>query len=139
METEKKIGALLSSTEYANTVLAIQLIEHVLSMSLHEYLLQRPLIFQSFKWGDKDDFYLNIEIGKVALYYEYRTTYQPYIGVSKLLKRAFIVQESGQKIYPEMLQVKQNVKDVESSVELKNMVHQDYQKIIPYIIEHLNS
>lgn len=139
METEKKIDALLSSTDYANTALAIQLIEHVLSMSLHEYLLQRPLEFQSFKWGDKDDFYLSIAVGKVALYYEFRTTYQPYIGVSKLLKRAFFVVESGQKLYPEMLQVKQNVKDVESSDELKNMVQQDYQKIIPYIIEHLSS
>ena len=134
---KRQIEALLASQDCVNMHLAIQLIESTLGLKFDVFLRQRQLQFKALDWGDKDDFYSTLKLGSVRLFYELRTTYQPYVGTSKTLRRQYIIKEGDSEHYPESLQWKKDVKHIKSSVQIRQLVQSDYLTLVPTIIRDL--
>ena len=137
MATEEKIESLLASQDSSNIQLAIQLINSTLSQPLETFLGSRTLKFKPLDWGDEADFYTRLLFGKINIYYELRTTYQPYVGTSKILKRQYILNQEDSEHYPVSMQWKKCVKHLKSSSEIQHLVRQDYLSIIPIIAQAL--
>jgi hypothetical protein len=137
MDIEKNIEALLASQDCVNTHLAIQLIESTLGLKFDAFLRQRKLQFKALEWGDEDDFYSALKLGSIRLFYELRTTYQPYVGTSKTLRRQYILKEGDTEHYPESLQWKKDVRHIQSSVQIRQLVQSDYLTLVPTIVREL--
>ncbi len=136
-EIEDKIRDLLASGQQENCILALELIQSQLNMSVEDFLRQTPLTFQpraNSRTGE--DFGLKLELGPVLLQYEYSKRYAPYVGTIERAFRKLGLRQAGQLHYPPKQSLQWEVKGL-SATEIQAIFKADFQDLVPYIHQQL--
>ncbi|BDS09686.1 hypothetical protein [Aureispira anguillae] len=136
-EIQAKIQTLIESGQGENTYIGVYMMVNHLGLTLNQALASlKPMDYQR-NYANPNDFYCSVRIANVWIEYEYIEGYVPYMGTAATASRmvSFFNKERLEIIdgLAEFLAVK----DEHSVEDVRQIVAEDYQSLIPTIIDLL--
>lgn len=136
-EIQAKIQDLVDSGQAENTYIAVYMMVHELNMSLREALASlKPRDYER-NFTNPNDFYASVRVANVWVEYEFIEGYVPYMGTAATASRMVSFFENGKLELIDGLAEFLPVTDEHEVADVRQLVIEDYQDLIPTLIELL--
>lgn len=138
-EVQQKIDDLLSSGQGENTYIATYMMVHHYEISLVDALKRLVPIEYERNYSNPNDFYCSIRIANIWIEYESIEGYVPYMGTAATTSRVVGVhdKETHKTTSLEGLSDFLPIEDSLTKAQIKELILEDYNELIPTIIELL--
>lgn len=138
-EIQRKIQSLVDSGQGENTYIAVYMMVHQLDMTLEEAIASLKPIDYERDFASPNDFYTSVRIANIWVEYEFIEGYVPYMGTAATASRMvsyYDVKTDRTEIIDRLAEFL-NINDEDSPAQVRKIVLEDYQSLVPTLIELL--